>query len=575
MNRYKNQIITGAIALIIGLVIGAFFLGKSPDNEESAEHQHEESKDQTWTCSMHPQIRKSEPGQCPICGMDLIPLKNDNNEGLNPDAIQMSERAMKLADVQTTIVGDGASKKSLLLTGKIQEDERLVYSQIAHFPGRIEKLFVNFTGEYISKNQKIASIYSPELVTAQEELFEAKKFENDALFNSAKKKLRLWKLSEADIAEIINSGEIMTEVPIRADVSGVVINKKVKLGNHVMQGSELFEVANLSKVWAVFDAYEEDLQWVSKGDSISFTTPSIPGKVFKAKVTFIDPVINPNTRVALLRTEVNNSEGQLKPEMLLKGNISAQKQNEDRLSIPKSAVMWTGKRSIVYVKTNNTPPTFLMKEITLGPSLGDSYLISEGLSAGDEIVSNGTFTIDASAQLQGKKSMMNKEGQTEEKDSSQVNFEAPAEFKAQLHKVVNQYLSLKDALVEDKAEKAMQSAQSMLANLSKVDMQLLQGEAHMQWMKLAQSMKASLEQIKETSDIETQRAAFVSLSNKLVSSVKLYGLEKEVIYVQRCPMANNDKGAKWLSNSKEIRNPYFGEAMLKCGEVISEIKPIH
>lgn len=583
MKKYRNIISTGLVALIIGLLLGAVFFNKpSNKDEEDSEHKHAEQENQVWTCSMHPQIQSPEPGLCPICGMDLIPLENNSEEGLHPDEIQMTDRALKLADVQTSIVGNEQAAKVLQLTGKIQADERLVFNQTAHFPGRIEKLFVNFTGEYITKGQKIASIYSPELATAQEELFEAQKFGNEALVKSAKKKLRLWKLSETEINKIIQNKKIITEIPIRADISGVVSSKKIKLGSHVNAGTELFEVTNLDKVWAVFDAYENDLQWVSKGDSIFFTTASVSGKLFKTKVSFIDPVINPKTRVALLRTEINNTEALLKPEMLLNGELRAKKQDDAKsLIVPKSAVMWTGSRSLVYIKTKEAPSTFLMREVTLGSSLGDSYIILEGLSSGDEIVTNGTFTVDAAAQLQGKKSMMNRTGKAEQnseqdKDADKQDLyraDTPSAFKEQLSNFVNQYFEIKDALVNSDLEEANKMAQSTLASLKKIDMKLLKGDAHIEWMELQNTLSTELEQIIKAKKIETQRDIFIKLSEDIITSIQLFGISGSTIYIQRCPMANNNEGSRWLSASKEVLNPYFGEAMLKCGEVITEIKP--
>lgn len=570
MKQYKNLILTGAIALILGLVIGALFLGKHGDSATANSKKPElETKQQIWTCAMHPQIRQTEPGKCPICGMTLIPLADYGEANLDPNAIQMSSRAMKLADVQTTVVGAGHISKAMQLTGKVQEDERLVYSQTAHFPGRIEQLFVNFTGEYIKQGQKIASVYSPDLVTAQEELFEAIKSGNETLVTSAKKKLKLWKLSEEEINEIIASGKTMTEVPVRANVSGVVITKKVKLGDHVMEGGVLFEVADLKKLWVVFDAYESDLPWIKVGDSVAFTTPSVPGETFHTTVTFIDPIIDPTTRVAKVRTEINNSKGTLKPEMLVNGNLKtiADKQQTE-LTVPKSAVMWTGKRSIVYVKLVSTgSPAFMMREVTLGPETGDSYIISKGLTAGDEVVTNGTFTIDAAAQLQGKKSMMNPEGSAESKIPA-----SPVAFQEQLTAVVNKYLGIKDALVASKPDEANKEAFAALEALKKVDMTLLEEDQHMQWMPLKNKLQSSLEVIQKASDLEAQRQAFIDLSMLIATAAQTFGTTDGTLYILRCPMADNNNGANWVSNSSEVMNPYFGEPMLKCGEVISKIE---
>lgn len=587
MRTNKKLIITGVLALIIGLAAGALFLNGGGNGEIEEVHVHA-GEEQVWTCAMHPQIRQAEPGQCPICGMDLIPVSGTGDDEAYPMAVRMSERAMALANVQTTVVGRGADAKELRLTGKVQEDERLVYNQTAHFPGRIEKLYINFTGERVNKGQKIATIYSPELVTAQEELFEAKRFGNEALVDAARRKLKLWRLSDQEIQAMESSDNLIMEVPVRAHVSGVVINKNVSVGSHVMEGTVLYEIADLSRVWVVFDAYESDLQWIEAGDKISFTVASLPGRTFESEITFVDPVINPKTRVAEVRTEVPNQEGLLKPEMLatawIKADMPALKAG---LAIPRSAVMWTGKRSVVYVKIPGEP-AFMMREVVLGPALEDSYMVAEGLEAGEEVVTHGTFTIDAAAQLQGKKSMMNPEGgasgaghmhdhgQTQATTPESMNMQAeeiPEAFKQQLTAVVNQYYKIKEALVASQPVEASKQARATLMALEKVDMGLLRGAAHDDWMGVLMPMQKGLSNMAEATALEPQRESFIAVSDHLANAARTFGVVNDTVYVQRCPMADSNRGANWLSNSREIRNPYFGEAMLTCGEVIHKIMP--
>ncbi|MCI5083228.1 MAG: efflux RND transporter periplasmic adaptor subunit, partial [Saprospiraceae bacterium] len=352
-------IITAIIAIAIGLVAGYFIFGnKKNNNIPTQTHNHEAEAIQTsadaeiWTCSMHPQIRQNEPGDCPICGMDLIPL--DENTSNNPLVLEMTNEAVKLANIQTTIVGEANTKtgKTIRLSGKIQPDERLASSQVAHVPGRIEKLYVSFTGEQVNKGQKIATLYSPELVTTQRELLEALKLKdlNPDLIEAARNKLRYWKIGESAIQQIEQEGKIQENFTVYADESGIVTNRRVSVGDYVKQGEPLFDLMNLRKVWVLFDAYEEDLSSISIGDKIEFTTPSIPNKTFNTTVTFIDPIINANTRVASIRTEVNNSRGTLKPEMLVYGTLQKKSGSSSQITVPKSAVMWTGQRSVVYIK---------------------------------------------------------------------------------------------------------------------------------------------------------------------------------------------------------------------------------
>jgi Cu(I)/Ag(I) efflux system membrane fusion protein len=364
--------------------------------------------------NMHPQIRMEQPGQCPICGMELIPLVKSGNTSIDPSAIHLSKEAAQLANVLTSVVTKQKPVMEVRLYGKVQADERLLQSQVAHVPGRIDRLAVNFTGESVTKGQVLAVIYSPELITAQQELIETIKTRQlqPELYEASKEKLRQWKLTDDQIARIESSGEVLNDFEIVSNTSGTVIERRVNIGDYVAQGTELFRIADLSKVWVMFDAYESDLQFLEKGNKISFTLQALPGKGFSGTVVFIDPVIDPVTRVAKVRVETENASGKLKPEMFATG-IASTTLNEylDNMVIPKTAVLWTGKRSVVYVKQPGTDESiFELREIGLGPMLGKSYVVTDGLTEGEEIVTSGTFSVDAAAQLEGKPSMMNPRG---------------------------------------------------------------------------------------------------------------------------------------------------------------------
>lgn len=395
-------------------VLGGFLIGWlifSPTSHEGHNHDLVQDEKGVWTCSMHPQIRQDKPGLCPLCGMDLIPVKKTlgNSEAVDPSAIQMSEEAAALADVQTTRVSRENPVKKVRLYGKIAPDERSLQSQTAYVGGRIEKLNIEFTGESVRAGQTLATIYSPELFTAQQELLEAVRMQQAPLIQAAREKLRLWNLTDAQINAIQHSGKASPTTEVKANTSGIVIAKRVSQGDYVSQGAVLFDVANLSRVWAMFDAFEVDLPFLNKGDRAEFTLQAFPGKKFSGNISFIDPIINATTRTARVRVDVSNAGQQLKPEMYATAEVNAPLRGyQNQIVVPQSAVLWTGKRAIVYVRQPNVPsPTFLMREVELGPSLGGAYVIMKGLSDGEEIVTNGVFAIDASAQLEGKRSMMN------------------------------------------------------------------------------------------------------------------------------------------------------------------------
>jgi Cu(I)/Ag(I) efflux system membrane fusion protein len=401
--------------LAAGLFLGWLFFHHSPDNHpENAEHEHLEAGEQEWICSMHPQIRQDHPGLCPVCAMDLSPVKKtaSMNESIDPKAILLSKEAAALANIQTTPVLRSLPVKEVHLFGTVQMDERLLRSQVSHVSGRIEKLYVNFTGETVRKEQVIASIYSPDLLNAQQELLEAVKIARPVLLEAAKEKLRQWKLTEEQIARIEQTGLVSPQMDIVANTEGIVVAIKGKQGDYVAQGSVLFDLAALSSVWVMFDAYEADLPYLKKGDKLEYTSPALPGRTFSGTVTFIDPVLDKTTRTVKVRVETANPRMELKPEMYANALVRASlKQHGNEIIVPKTAVLWTGKRSIVYVKQLSETPAFLLREIELGVSLGNAYVVLSGLSEGEEVVTNGVFSIDASAQLEGKQSMMNNPAQ--------------------------------------------------------------------------------------------------------------------------------------------------------------------
>ena len=425
------------LMLVAGLLLGFLLRGcigcgnqhltsntPNPDDDEAV-----------WTCSMDPQVKQPGPGKCPKCGMDLIKMEKGMTptSDIDPNAVMMSDEALALANVETTIVGGfptaedalggspagervvggSPADKEIRLFGKIEPDQRQQQSQSAYVAGRIERLNINAVGDQVTKGQTLAVIYSPELYTAEQELLSTLNSTlpvKEGLLSAAIEKLRLLNIPQAQIDEVINTRKASPYIKLTANTSGTVVKKQVEQGDYVKQGQPLLQIANLSHVWAVFQAYETDLPFIHRGQQVMFTAEALPGETFNGRVVFIDPVVNPQTRTVGVRVELSNGGGRFKPEMLLVGHVAAsmQKYADEGVIIPKSAVLWTGKRSVVYVKDDvEKQPTFLLRQVTLGPSLPDGYVVLDGLAEGEEIVTNGVFAIDAAAQLDGKRSMMN------------------------------------------------------------------------------------------------------------------------------------------------------------------------
>jgi len=585
----NNKIIIYIGILAIGLLFGWLLFGGTSKQDTNHNHNQVTETNQMWTCSMHPQIMQPEPGDCPICGMDLIPAE-DGADGLTADQFKLTANAMALANIQTTVVGNGSVENGIIkLSGKIAENEEANAVQVSYFSGRIERLNISFTGEEVRKGQLLATIYSPELYAAQQELITAASLKESqpALYKAVRNKLKLWKLSENQINQIETSGKIIENFPVYATVSGTVTEKLVEQGDYIKQGQPLLKIANLNTVWANFDVYENQIEQFKKGQEVNIITNAYPNKKFKGKVDFIDPVLNKKTRTVTLRVVLNNKDDVFKPGMFVTANVDGVKdENKESLKIPSSAVLWTGERSVVYLKSNPDQPIFEMREVKLGNQIGNEYQVLEGLSNGNEIVTNGTFTVDAAAQLQGKKSMMNKQGgktmtgheghlgmdnNTSKKESDHTNMnerlKVSEKFQEQLKEVYNDYINLKDALVKEDSKNTSVNARSLLDNLGKVDMKLLSdNNAHAHWMSLVKEIQSSATSISKMSHIKGQRDHFKHLSSHLINAVQLFGVNEKV-YVEFCPMADNNNGAYWLSKEEKVINPYFGEAMLTCGEV--------
>jgi len=574
----KKNILYIGFALIVGLLAGWLLFGNSQPtatNLTAQGHDHsEEATNQMWTCSMHPQIMQPESGDCPICGMDLIPAES-SEEGLAANEIKMTKNAMALANIQTTIVGKGATSEEdgmISLSGKIATNEENNAVQASYFDGRIEKLNVNYEGQRINRGQLLATIYAPNLVAAQQELITAASLKESqpALYNAVRNKLKNWKLSDNQINAIELSGKVTENFPVYATASGTVAMVMASEGDYVKQGQPILKVSNLNSVWAEFDAYENQISQFKKGQKIKVSTNAYPDKAFNATISFIDPVLNNATRTVTIRATLNNKEAIFKPGMFVTGKIegTTQTTSSETVTIPATAVLWTGERSLVYVKTSPSDPFFEMREVTIGNKNGDAYQIVSGLQNGEEIVTNGTFTVDAAAQLQGKKSMMNQKTMQEETAAmSTVKMSFTEGFENKFNEALQYYLKMKDAFVASSPEEVSAFAKATSKNLKEI---VTTDLGKMEKQHLAKSI-AMLDAIGTNDKLENQRDHFVVLNENIVPIAMHLNKPQNTMYVQKCPMANNNKGAIWLSSDKNIKNPYYGDVMLTCGSVINTL----
>ncbi|MFX0555531.1 efflux RND transporter periplasmic adaptor subunit [Maribacter sp. CXY002] len=572
----KNVLYIG-IAIIVGLFIGWLIFSVPNKGEVQTKSVHEHSGEtavQRWTCSMHPQIIRPEPGDCPICGMDLIPLESDV-EGLALNEIKMTKNAMALANVTTTVVGTTSSGLENIgsLSGKIEVNEEANTIQSSYFDGRLEQLYIDYEGQEVKKGQLLATIYAPNLVAAQQELITSLSLRESqpALYNAVRNKLKLWKLSEEQINSIEKSGKVKENFPVYASVSGTVTDKMALAGDYVKQGQPLFKVSSLSSVWVEFDVYENQISLFKIGQKMTIIAAAYPNMEFKGTVSFINPVLDTQTRTVSLRATLSNEDGLFKPGMFVRGSIENTNYDvdEQKLVVPATAVMWTGERSLVYVKMNGSQPVFQMREIKLGNRRGETFTVVSGLKNGEEIVTNGVFTVDAAAQLQGKKSMMNQgdEDMGTGDTPNTMKMEFPIAFQNDFQRALPYYFKVKNAFVEGNAQKVSDYATETLPKLTSIDVSVLNKMEKSHFIKIVQA----LEKISIEKDLLLQRDDFVILNENLVPIVFNIGKLEGTVFVQKCPMANSNRGAFWLSSEKEIRNPYYGDQMMTCGSVIDII----
>ncbi|MBB5353777.1 Cu(I)/Ag(I) efflux system membrane fusion protein [Haloferula luteola] len=406
-------------SLLIGLPILIFLAGwwfGLPSSPSELSHADQESST-VWTCSMHPQIRQPEPGLCPICNMDLIPLRDEVRGGLRE--LTVSPEAAALLDLRVSPVVRAPAEAEVRLFGRIDYDERRISTITARAGGRLDRLFVDFTGAQVRKGDHLAEIYSPDLLVAQRELIEARRaYETSGAdapaaretrrrwLDASREKLRLLQFSDTQIAAIESATQPSDHLTLYAPQSGIVTDKFATEGQYIKTGDPLFKVADLSQVWLRLEAYERDLQWLRYAQDIVFTVEALPGRTFHGRIAFIDPEIDPMRRVARVRVNVDNPDLTLKPGMFAEaiaksdtaadgrvldpslagkwispmhpeivkdgpgqcdicgmdlvpaeqlGFVPNTAQAQEPLLIPTSAVLLTGERAIVYLRRNSSP----------------------------------------------------------------------------------------------------------------------------------------------------------------------------------------------------------------------------
>lgn len=549
MKKENLKIIILILACIFAGFIAGSFTSSSEETAHTESHEGHDHEEEVWTCSMHPQIKLPKPGKCPICAMDLIPLDKDASANGSMDGrpeITMSEYARKLARVQTVEVTRNNTNSSKSFSGTLNWNEALLKTETAWFGGRIDKLYVTYTGQPVKKGQVIAELYSPELYSAAAELKQAKSNGNAALLESVIKKLTLLGLTKEEIASLDTLSS--AHYKQRAKFSGVVVHRNVEEGQYLKTGMPILKLGSSYSLWAVIAVFSEDLSAIRRGQKVQLTAEAMPHKKFTAKVEFIHPTMDTKTRTTKVRLNVKNVNGLLKPGMLIQAQLHSQVKNSPLL-IPETAPLLTGRNAVVYVESK--PGHYTSRVVHLGKLYDGYYEVLQGLKEGEYVVSRGAFKIDAAMQIQAHPSMMYPagDGAAGAHDHSSHGSDNTTHKKStvshpkksiKLSKLYPEYIVLQKALASDKEEEALASLKRYEALVHK-------------------EMKAK--------NITEVRDHFLRISRDLIKRMTTENFKPKLgAAVYFCPMANNDRGAEWLQTDGGVLNPYYGSMMLTCGE---------
>ena len=583
--------------IFVAFGLGLLFRGVNSNQRNEADHGHgegqvhEEAEPTRWTCSMHPQIiLPNNDQQCPICFMDLIPLEEKSREGLDPNELALSKSAVAMADILTTKVVRQPAIRRLRLVGKVKQDETRTRTITSRVDGRLDRLYVDSTGQLVTRGMKLADIYSPQLYSAQAELQAAVRLgqsiqeegllagTGDATVRAAVKRLKLWGLDQQQIQDIIDGGQIKEHLVVRAPVGGVVLARVASSGDYVATGTVLYRIADLDQVWVTLDAFEVDIPWLSEGQQVSFTTRAFPGREFSGTILFINQVLSRRTRTVEVRLQVGNSDGLLKPGMLVTARVEVALGADGQLLtpgdepsdptnhplvIPATAPLLTGDRAVVYVhRIEDGQAVFQGRQIMLGPQAGDYYIVAAGLEEGDEVVTRGSFKIDSALQIQAQPSMMSHDP-------------VATEFMAALDRALNGYFELQAALADDDDTAARAHSRTLGNTLHELGAAsaALTPSGRVYWSGYNNEIQSAANGVQDAADIEKRRLAFEPLSDNLWAVVDHFGCGSDV-EVRRfhCPMAMDGAGAYWLQNHATVDNPYYGSTMRRCGSQVGAVQ---
>lgn len=513
--------------------------------------------------------------------MALIPVAAEESHTANGEQVELrlSPRAAALLQTAVMPVRQAASSQHLSLPGTLVVDQSRVQTISAWTSGRIEQAYVNRTAQQVQAGEPMLEIFSPELIVIQQELLQAKQLSArsslpaGSTLDGARRRLRLLGVPSAQIEQILQREQLQDTVTVSAPVSGIVTEKFVNQGAYVSTGQPLFTVLALDKLWLELAAFESQLPLLQVGQQVEVSVKALPGETLSGRIELIEPELNIANRNARVRVLLANPDGRLKPGMLAQASIQAEVKAS--LLVPASAVLFTGKQSLVYVQPDPAEPRYEPRQVELGLRLGEEYQLLSGVTAGELVVTQGAFRLDSELQIRGLPSMLNPAVAATQHATATAShthsapqvaatpvpnpdgFVVPAEAQSVL---LQAYAQAYEALVADD-----------LAGWQQATLSLQQAVAAVDWSerfpRVLSALNAGAGEIMDVTEIAQARALFYRHNLGLLRFAEL-GVLADGWYEAYCPMARDGEGASWLQREAELRNPYFGAMMLRCGDIV-------
>ncbi|WP_068136215.1 efflux RND transporter periplasmic adaptor subunit [Roseimaritima ulvae] len=597
------------------------------DGSSEASPDSDGDEDKRYICPMMCTPPSTEPGRCPVCGMELVEATGGGgNDGIS---VTIEPSARRLVGIQTAMSKMGEVNRTIRTIGSIDFDESQLSTISAYVDGRLDKMYANYAGVKVSEGDDLALIYSPQLYTAQTEFITSMnsgskigRFEIDGgdLNKMARENLTELGMTEEQIEQLAKSGKPMSRIRIKSPQGGTVIEKSAVEGDYVKTGQKLYRVADLSSVWLMLDLFPDDAAAVRFGQQVEAEIQSLPGEVFTGRVAFIDPVVNATTRTVRVRVEVMNFDGKLRPGDYATARITVPAIPMDKVydpalankyispmhpqvirddpgdcplcgmdlvptselgfateplpmqqvvTVPRDAVLLAGENSVIYVETE--PGRFEIRRVTVGPMNREEAVIVAGLSAGESVATSGNFLIDSQMQLAGNPSLLDptkaprySPGPLELPDSTPILLTADAG--GTLDRTYDAYFEIQAAMAADQTPPPV-ALNALIAGLRELELSASVPDEAQRSFATARRAASRMD-----GPLETARQAYRGVSHAMLHAATAARGPKtaETLTHYYCPMVPGG-GGDWMQPGGPLQNPYWGSEMLQCGEVVREM----